>query len=110
MNRDLDAKIAKEIYDWSLISVSTDIDGENQCQVIFDPQVKPTQEHYNLLPLKGKPHKAFFVPMYSNDLKLAIKLAKHIKLPISLLEVPTDPEEIAQLCLDYWLKQKNKVK
>ena len=102
MNRDLDAEILERIFGWILIPVSADANGENACEVLFYPDIKPTQEYYNRLPLKGKPHKAFFGPNYSSDLKTALKLAKRVNLPLTVEEISLDPETIAKGCLDYY--------
>ena len=101
-NRDLDAEIVETIFDWEPIYVGKDAFGKNSCEVLFDPNKEATQEYYNWLPRVGKIYKGFFAPRYSSDLKEAIKLCKYVNLPLTVLEMSTDPESLAKGALDYW--------
>lgn len=104
MNRDLDARIVKEIFNWRYIKVGPDYHGNNACEVLFDPNIKPTQDYYDGLPKSGKPHEGFFAPAYSGDLKQALQLAIHVKLPIPICDLSLDPENIATMALIYFHK------
>lgn len=101
MNRDLDADIVKEIYGWKLVAAGSDVNGENNCEILCPPH-QPAEEMYRFLPPMGKLHRAFFAPTYSSDLLLAINLAKDVQLPMTVIEMPRDPEELAQKSLDFY--------
>lgn len=95
MNRDLDAQIVKEIFDWQYIPVGSDANGENKCQVLWREK-EAEQDVYNWLPRQGKIHEGFLAPMYSGDLDLAIQLARTVNLKA---------EDLAALCLEYFRKK-----
>lgn len=104
MNRNLDAEIVERIFGWILIPVSSDYYGENACEILYPPNQKPTQDFYNTLPRVGKVHKGYHAPGYSGDLRKAIELCKHVKLELSVIDMPTNPEVLAKYALDWWDK------
>lgn len=101
-NRDLDAEIVKEIFDWRYIPVSADYNGENKCHILFPKDIEPDQEFYNWLPRIGKIHEGWYAPRFSDDLKIALSLVRQVALPVMAHELPEEAEEIAKLCLNYW--------
>jgi hypothetical protein len=102
MNRDLDAEICEKIFKWRLIPVGPDANGGNATEILFTPDREPTQDDYNTLPRKGKPHKGINCPLYSGNLLIAIQLAKFVDLPCAIKHMPTNPEILAEKCLRYW--------
>ena len=70
--RDLDAAIAEEILGWTSTKVGPDAHGENACEVLT-PRGKIDHDHD--LPRLGKLHRAWFVPQYHKETRLACKLA-----------------------------------
>lgn len=104
MNRDLDAEIVEKIFNWQPIPVSGDYNGENCCEILYPPGPRPGQDFYSTLPLVGTIHRGWAAPKYSDDLKLAIQLAKRVSLPILLIEMPLEPEVLSQMALDHFLK------
>lgn len=101
MNRDLDAKIAQDIFGWVLVPVSADANGENACEVLA-PSANQNQDFYNSLPLVGKPHVGFACRRYSCDWSEAIKLAKHVKLDVPIRLIPDSPMALAEMCYNWW--------
>jgi hypothetical protein len=104
MNRELDATIAKEIFNWVYIPVSSDANGENQCSILFPPNKTATQDMYNQLPRIGAIHEAYLCPPYSSDLVEAIRLAKHVRLPMSINDMPEQAEQLACAALHHYRK------
>ena len=100
MNRDLDAKICKDIFGWKLTSVGPDADGQNACEILTRNGV--LQEDIGL-PNKGKLHEGYLTPLYSGDLRLSISLAKMVGLELTIQMMPTDPEVLAQMSYDYFM-------
>lgn len=101
MNRELDTKIVRDVYKWQLSSVGPDCNGENDCEVYTPHGTTAGLD----MPPKGTIHPGYFAPCFSSDLHVAITLAKYVKLPISLLETPTNPEKLAQMAYDYYMEQ-----
>jgi len=103
MDRDLDAEIVRTIFKWSYISIGPDARGENRCEILYPADQKPTQDFYDMLPLLGKIHEGWHAPRYSSDLRTAIELAKHVRIPLTIQEMPLQPETLSKKCLDWWL-------
>lgn len=102
--RDLDAKIAKEILNYRYIKIGGDYNGENSCEILFSPDEEATQDYYNMLPLVGKPHEAFFVPKYSENIQLGLQLAKKVgyNKHLTLQDLPLDSFLLAEEVYDFW--------
>lgn len=110
MNRDLDAQVVKTIFKWRYIPVSSDAKGENKCQILYPTNEEPDQDFYNMLPRIGNIHEGWVAPRYSSDIIKAIELAKHVKLPMTVSELPLDPEILTQKCLEWHIRNdKNKI-
>jgi hypothetical protein len=107
MNRDLDAKIARDIFGWKYVQIGKDYDGKNECKIL-NRTLKIDNEILSILPFRGIINEAYLVPLYSHDLYLSLELAKYVKLDISIKDLPLDPEKIAQLSYDYYIKRKKK--
>lgn len=109
MNRNLDADVVELIYNWQYVRTGKDYDGENDSEILAPNGKIP--EHFSMPP-KGKIHKGFLAPTYSSDLRTAIDLAKKVKLPIYLYDVPDDAEKLTRMCLDHFKAglEKNKRK
>ena len=107
MNRDLDGKIAKDIFNWKYTHVGPDCFGQNQCEILSENGKFPEGVE---LPLMGKVHEAYLAPLYSNELKTALELAKHVELNIGVRDLPLDPEKIAQMSYDFYMWKKECLK
>lgn len=108
MNRDLDAKIAKDIYGWVYVQIGKDYDGNNECEILWKSN-KIEQSVCNTLPFSGKIHEAYLVPNYSGDLYTALSLAIKVRLNVCVKDLPLNPEKIAELSYNYFLETKNKI-
>ena len=108
MNRDLDAEIVEKIFNWKPFQVGPDADGENACEILTEDGKLP--DGYQL-PGKGLLGRGFMAPRFSIDWIEALKLAKHIKMPLDVSEIDFNdwqfPEKLSRRCLDFW-KNKNK--
>jgi len=106
-NRDLDGKIAKDIFNWVYIKIGKDYNGKNACEILwkFD---KIEQEVCNTLPFSGIIHETFLTPSYSSDLYIALSLAKQVGLDIEVKDLPLDAEKIAELSYNYFMENKKK--
>ena len=109
LNRELDGKIAKDIFGWVYVHIGKDYDGENECEILWKCD-KIDQDICNTLPFRGKIHEAYLTPRYSDDLYRALFLAKYVKLDIEVKDLPLDAEKIAQLSYDHFIKQEEKKK
>lgn len=108
LNRELDGKIARDIFEWVYVQIGKDYDGKNDCKILWKYD-KIDQEICNRLPFKGKIHEAYLAPTYSNDLYTALSLAKQVGLNIEVKDLPLYAEKIAQLSYDYFMKNKKKI-
>ena len=106
MNRDLDAKIAKDIFNWKYTDVGKDANNENTCKILTEDGNFPKDID---LPCIGVIGEAYLVPLYSNDLYLSLKLAKHVNLDTSITDLPLNPEKIAELSYDHFMKKRKKI-
>jgi len=105
MNRKLDIKIAKIVFGWRYISVGSDANGESAGEILFSPDVEPTSDHYNQLPRVGKVSESWFVPHYSSGMRDAIRLAKHVELPLSVASMPVTPEPLAEMAFNHYVNK-----
>lgn len=107
-NRELDAKIAKDIFGWVYVNIGKDYNGENECKILWKKD-KIEQEICNTLPFRGKIHEAYLVPSYSDDLYTALTLAIKVHLNICVKDLILDAEKIAELSYNYFLETKAKI-
>jgi hypothetical protein len=64
-DRDLDADIAEQAFDWKRFQVGADVSGENNCSVLT-PHGGPICDGF-AYPPKGPVHRAYHVPEYTRD-------------------------------------------
>lgn len=104
-DRDLDAKIAEDVYNWIPISIGNDANGENESVVLFR-SLTHYDEMRQYLPLIGKIHRAYLVPQFTGDIDAAIDLAKHVGISLvydlSVIDMDELPFKIAQWAYSRW--------
>ena len=93
---ELRSAIAEEIYGWKPARIGPDIEGKNEGEVLT-----PNGELIKgfAYPPRGKVHRGYHFPRFSGDMSRAICLAKMVGLQMTVSELPSDPVEIARLCL-----------
>lgn len=96
MNRDLDAEIVEKIFGWQTKMTGPDYDGLNNSEVLVPPT-----GFRGTYPNRGPVHRGYHAPRYSENLELAISLAKHVKLEMGISQITT-AEALAQASLDFW--------
>ena len=113
MNKDLDSEIAEKVFGWEFIPISSDAKGENNCEILYHPKKKITQEELNTLPLIGKIHKGELTPHYSSDYYELIDFAREVGYPLAHVpkiefEKNGNIEKMAKIVLNFW-KEKNNI-
>jgi hypothetical protein len=111
MDREMDMKIAQEIYGWNTYEpVAQDVKGENAGRVLVPYpgySDKLFEMGYSYNP-KGKIGECIHVPNYTGQYHLALELAKKVKLPTPAHSLPTRSKDLAQACYDYFLMTNKK--
>lgn len=107
MSRELDGKIAKDIFGWVYVNIGKDYNGENECKILWESD-KIEQNICNMLPNTGKIYEEYLVPRYSSDLYTALSLAIKVRLNVCVKDLSLDPEKIAELSYNYFLEIKTK--
>ena len=94
--------IANEILGWKLTQVPPDINGINEC-VVLTPRGKLLPDF--AYPPKGYLSPAYHVPNYGQFIPDALSLCRRVGLRTPACDLPTEPIQIARMCLDYYRLQ-----
>lgn len=110
MDRNLDLKIAKEIFGWNTYEkVGKDYDGQNGGEVLvpYKGYLDSLFKEGYTLPPKGKIAEGFFVPSYTRDLQSAMEVVRKVKLPMPAHELPSNPVNLCSLAYNHFKNPKN---
>lgn len=105
MNRELDLKVAKEIFEWNTYEpIGPDADGENACQVLVPHEgyLKELFSQGYTLPRKGKIGEGFFTPQYCSDFSSAMEVVRKVRLPIPAYNLPANASNLVSLAYAYF--------
>lgn len=108
MDRDLDMKIAQQVYGWNTYEpVASDAKGENAGRVLV-PYAGYSDwlfaQGYSYNP-KGMIAECIHVPCYTRDYDKALELAKKVQLPIPAHSMPTRAHDLAKKAYEYHLSK-----
>jgi hypothetical protein len=108
MNRELDLKIAKEIFGWNVYEdVPPDAHGKNESKVLvpYKGYLKHLCNEGYTFPNVGKLGEGYFTPTYTRDFHTAMEVVRKVELPTPACQLPSTPKELAKLAYDHFKSQ-----
>lgn len=108
MNRELDLKVAKEIFGWNAYEdIPPDARGENAGKVLvpYKGYLKRLYDDGYTLPRVGKLGEGYFTPTYCSDFNSAFEVVRKVKLPTPAYQLPSNPESLVTLAYEYFKSQ-----
>jgi hypothetical protein len=108
MKRDLDLKIAKEVFGWNTYEdVPPDAHGKNESKVLvpYKGYLKKICEEGYTFPNVGKLGEGHFTHTYTRDFYLAMEVVRKVQLPTPAYQLPSTPQALVELAYAHFKKQ-----